>query len=248
MRLFVASHDTSMLTFLYLAAADGSDEIDVERMDSAQEFASALFRDPFATGAIGVANGAAALVVREIRMAEAKNPLFVLVDGMGHTLTRKSTATIVQCLGAGADDVQPFPITAIEYVARLRALARRDRGYAADYIVLPNSIYWPMRGRLDHRDGFLMLSRHEAEALNLLIERPNAIVSKEMLMDRLYDGRDEPQIKIVDVFICKIRKKLTIATQGIDIIETAWGRGYRFIPEGFVPNLIRMHAVSRVPA
>ena len=47
-----------------------------------------------------------------------------------------------------------------------------------------------------------------------------------MFLDRLYRGINEPQLKIIDVFLCKLRKKLAQATGGNHYIETVWGRGY----------------------
>ena len=52
-------------------------------------------------------------------------------------------------------------------------------------------------------------------------------MTKEMLLDHLYGGKDEPELKIIDVFVCHLRKKLAQATDGKHYIETVWGRGYR---------------------
>ena len=62
--------------------------------------------------------------------------------------------------------------------------------------------------------------------LEFLSLRKATTVSKEMFLNQLYGGRDEPEIKIIDVFICKLRKKLAAASNGKDYIETLWGRGY----------------------
>ena len=51
-------------------------------------------------------------------------------------------------------------------------------------------------------------------------------LTKEMFLNHLYGGMDEPELKIIDVFICKLRKKLAVAAQGKNFIETVWGRGY----------------------
>ena len=47
-----------------------------------------------------------------------------------------------------------------------------------------------------------------------------------MFLNHLYGGMDEPELKIIDVFICKLRKKLAAAIDGDNYIETVWGRGY----------------------
>ena len=62
--------------------------------------------------------------------------------------------------------------------------------------------------------------------LELLSLRKGTTLTKEMFLNQLYGGMDEPEIKIIDVFICKLRKKLANASGGKDYIETVWGRGY----------------------
>ena len=62
--------------------------------------------------------------------------------------------------------------------------------------------------------------------LELLCQRQGVVLSKEVFLDHLYAGRDEPETKIIDVFVCKLRKKLTEASGGKNYIETVWGRGY----------------------
>ena len=62
--------------------------------------------------------------------------------------------------------------------------------------------------------------------LELLSLRKGTTLTKEMFLTQLYGGMDEPEIKIIDVFICKLRKKLASASNGKDYIETVWGRGY----------------------
>jgi len=62
--------------------------------------------------------------------------------------------------------------------------------------------------------------------LELLSLRKGSTLTKEMFLNQLYGGMDEPELKIIDVFICKIRKKLAAASNGKDYIETVWGRGY----------------------
>jgi two-component system, cell cycle response regulator CtrA len=62
--------------------------------------------------------------------------------------------------------------------------------------------------------------------LELLALRQGMTVTKDMFLSHLYGGRDEPELKIIDVFLCKVRKKLAAASGGADYIETVWGRGY----------------------
>jgi DNA-binding winged helix-turn-helix (wHTH) protein len=62
--------------------------------------------------------------------------------------------------------------------------------------------------------------------LKLIALRQGIPVTKEMFLNHLYGGLDEPEVKIIDVFICKLRRKLRSAAQGGNYIETVWARGY----------------------
>jgi two-component system, cell cycle response regulator CtrA len=70
------------------------------------------------------------------------------------------------------------------------------------------------------------LTSKEYQMLELLWLRKGTTLPKEMILNHLYGGMDEPKLKIIDVFICKLRKKLQAATGGHPYIETVWGRGY----------------------
>ena len=70
------------------------------------------------------------------------------------------------------------------------------------------------------------LTRYEYQMLELLSLRKGTTLTKEMFLNHLYGGMDEPKLKIIDVFICKLRRKLQVATDGQHYIETVWGRGY----------------------
>ena len=72
----------------------------------------------------------------------------------------------------------------------------------------------------------VQLTDKEYNILELLSLRKGTIRTKEMFLDHLYGGVDEPELKIIDVFVCKLRKKLAQATGGHHFIETVWGRGY----------------------
>ena len=71
------------------------------------------------------------------------------------------------------------------------------------------------------------LTTKEYQILALLALRIGSTLTKETFLNHLYGGLDdEPEAKIIDVFICKLRKKLANASGGQDYIETIWGRGY----------------------
>jgi len=75
-------------------------------------------------------------------------------------------------------------------------------------------------------DQPVQLTGKEYTILELLTLQKDTIVTREMLLNHLYGGMDEPELKIIDVFVCKLRKKLAQATGGDHYIETVWGRGY----------------------
>lgn len=188
--------------------------------------------------------GVADVICRKWRQAGVKNILFVLLvrKPRSETLT---DAAVFRCsiLAAGADDVQPAPIDKDEFAARLAALARRDRGTPSDRLVkLPReAVFDPTCGTVTHPGGVVLLTKLEGSVLELLSLRTGTI-TKEMVMNYLYGGRDEANIKIVDVVVCKIRKKLAAALDGLDVIQTVWGRGYQFVPEGYTPVMTEAHA------
>ena len=81
-------------------------------------------------------------------------------------------------------------------------------------------------GVVSVNDKPVHLTGKEYRVLELLSRRKGTTLTKEMFLDHLYGGMDEPEIKIIDVFVCKLRKKLAQATGGNHYIETVWGRGY----------------------
>ena len=83
-----------------------------------------------------------------------------------------------------------------------------------------------MRARSRRTAAGLHVTGKEYSILELLSLRKGTTLTKEMFLDHLYGGMDEPELKIIDVFICKLRKKLAEATGGEHYIETVWGRGY----------------------
>jgi len=132
----------------------------------------------------------------------------------------------VRGLGFGADDYITKPFHKDELVARIRAIVRRSKGHAqsviqtGDLLVNLNTKTAEVKGARVHITG------REYQMLELLSLRKGTTLTKEMFLNHLYGGMDEPGAKIIDVFICKLRKKLANASNGKDYIETVWGRGY----------------------
>jgi two-component system, cell cycle response regulator CtrA len=158
-------------------------------------------------------------VLKALRVSRVRSPILILSALAG-------TESKVKGLGFGADDYMTKPFHKDELVARIHAIVRRSQGHAQSVIEIGN-----LRINLDTRtvdaDGQRMhLTGKEYQMLELLSLRQGTTLSKEMFLNNLYGGMDEPEMKIIDVFICKLRKKLAAATGGKHVIETVWGRGY----------------------
>jgi len=158
-------------------------------------------------------------VLRRLRMARVETPTLILSgqDGVDSKL---------RGFGCGADDYMTKPFNREELIARIHAIVRRSKGHAQSVITTG-----PIAVNLDAKtvevNGHpVHLTGKEYQILELLSLRKGSTLTKEMFLNHLYGGMDEPEVKIIDVFICKLRKKLSVATGGENYIETVWGRGY----------------------
>jgi len=157
-------------------------------------------------------------VVRRMRAARIETPVLIL-SGLSRPQAK------VKGLGLGADDFITKPFDKDELVARMQAVVRRSKGFSQ-----PTLRVGPLTLNLDSREvvveGRLVhLTGKEYAILELLVLRKGMVLTKEAFLNHLYGGMDEPEMKIIDVFICKLRKKL--AQAGADnLIGTVWGRGY----------------------
>ncbi|WP_159710011.1 response regulator transcription factor, partial [Geminicoccus flavidas] len=132
----------------------------------------------------------------------------------------------VRGLATGADDYITKPFARAELIARIQAVVRRAKGHAESTIVTGRMVV-NLDTRLIEIDGTrLHVTAKEYSILELLSLRKGTTLTKEMFLDHLYGGIDEPELKIIDVFICKLRKKIAAVTGGDHYIETVWGRGY----------------------
>ena len=139
----------------------------------------------------------------------------------------------VNCLMAGANDYITKPFDAKELVARIQAVIRRSKGHSESTIKIGRMSINLQSRRVEIDGKVLHLTRKEYAILELLCLRRGATLTKDMFLNHLYGGIDEPELKIIDVFVCKLRKKLMDAMDGECYIETIWGRGYTLkdVPE-----------------
>ena len=157
-------------------------------------------------------------VVRRMRVSRNDTPVLIL-SGLSRPQAK------VKGLGLGADDFITKPFDKAELLARMQAIVRRSKGFSQ-----PSLRVGPLLLNLDSHevtvDGQpVHLTGKEYAILELLVLRKGMVLTKEAFLNHLYGGMDEPEMKIIDVFICKLRKKLALA--GADnLIGTVWGRGY----------------------
>jgi two-component system, cell cycle response regulator CtrA len=158
-------------------------------------------------------------VVRRLRTARVETPVLILSG-------RTDTTDKVRGLVGGADDYLTKPFNKAELVARIQAIVRRSKGHS-ESVIRTGRLVVNMEARLVEVDGKrLHVTGKEYSILELLSLRKGTTMTKEMFLDHLYGGIDEPELKIIDVFICKLRKKIQQATGSDHYIETVWGRGY----------------------
>ena len=113
-----------------------------------------------------------------------------------------------------------------ELVARIHAIVRRSKGHAQSVIKTGDLCVNLDTKTVEVNRARVHLTGKEYQMLELLSLRKGTTLTKEMFLNHLYGGMDEPELKIIDVFICKLRKKLAKASSGKNYIETVWGRGY----------------------
>ncbi len=158
-------------------------------------------------------------ILEKIKTIKENTPV-VILSGLS------SIDDKVKCLSAGADDYLTKPFSKIELLARIYAIIRRVSGVASFIITIE-----PMKLNFVDRvvtiyDVEVPLTGKEYSILELLTLKKGSVITKETFLNHIYGGMDEPDLKIVDVFICKLRKKMSDMSGGLNFIETIWGRGY----------------------
>ncbi|OGG54354.1 DNA-binding response regulator [Candidatus Kaiserbacteria bacterium RIFCSPHIGHO2_02_FULL_55_25] len=158
-------------------------------------------------------------VLTSLRRSRVMTPIMI-VSGLAGIEDK------VRGLELGADDYLTKPFHMDELIARIGAIVRRSKGGATSLITVGdltvnlNTKIVLVRGNRVH------LTHKEYQMLELLAIRRGTTLTKEMFLNHLYNGMDEPELKIIEVFICKLRKKLAANAGGANFVETIWGRGY----------------------
>lgn len=158
-------------------------------------------------------------VLKKLRLAKITTPILILSGN-------SEPDDKVKGLGFGADDYLTKPFNKDELVARIHAIVRRSKGHAQSTIETGKLTVNLDSKSVEVSGHRLHLTGKEYGMLELLSLRKGTTLTKEMFLNHLYGGMDEPELKIIDVFVCKLRKKLAAATAGDNYIETVWGRGY----------------------
>jgi len=158
-------------------------------------------------------------VLRNLRVSKIDTPILIL-SGLSEADDK------IKGFGFGADDYLTIPFNRDELIARIHAIVRRSKGHAQS-IIETGKIAVNLDAKTVESGGApVHLTGKEYQMFELLSLRKGTTLTKEMFLNHLYGGMDEPELKIIDVFICKLRKKLSAATGGDNYIETVWGRGY----------------------
>ena len=158
-------------------------------------------------------------VLRQLRLSRVDTPILILSGS-------DDTENKIKGFGFGADDYLTKPFHREELVARIHAIIRRSKGHSQS-MIRTGLVNVNLDAKTVDVDGAAVhLTGKEYQMLELLSLRKGTTLTKEMFLNHLYGGMDEPELKIIDVFICKLRKKLAEATGGQSYIETVWGRGY----------------------
>lgn len=196
-------------------------------------FIDLLKADPLACG-LFMANSCdrGVGITSAVRAARLPNPLYCLMFGPNadHTM-------IAKILNAGADQVERFPVAPELFRAQLEAIARRGQGDPSTDIRLGSLTYSPIYRELRCGHRRVHLTKLETSVLDAIISGQGRELSQKNIHDRIYGFDDKaPDVKIVDVMVTKLRKKIQAASGGVDYIKTIWGFGYAFEPRGFIPR------------
>lgn len=178
-------------------------------------------------------------LTRMARVAGLANPLYCLMYG-----PEADHAFIAKVLNAGADQVEKFPVDGNLFRAQISAIANRGHGDPDPILHFGGMSYDKNFMTLSAGGKKVHLTKLETKVLFAIVSAQGKPLSKEELLTHLYgdDDDDAPVLKIIDVVVCKIRRKMMTLSNGLDFIQTIWGGGYRFAADGFKPDFRKTYA------
>lgn len=135
----------------------------------------------------------------------------------------------IDCFAHGADDVISPETDVEEVLARLRSVIRRSCGWSQACISVGNIVMNTESKSISVGEMPLCLTAKEYQIFELFLLKSNIVITKQNLLDRLYSGLDEPDDRIIGVFLCTLRRKLRQIGASIDI-ATMRGVGYMLVP------------------
>ncbi len=218
MRILFVQNDQAMLLSLASSfRANGVIADPVETADEAMELARHYDYDLILVEA-SLPDMDGIEFVRRMRVARIATPVLMLSQSL-------RPEARVRAFAAGADDVMQKPFDRAELVARMQAITRRAKGFSGASLCAGNLVLKQDSREVTVSGREVKLTGKEYAILELLVLRKGMVLTKDAFLNHLYGGMDEPEAKIIDVFICKLRKKLSMAGAG-SLISTVWGRGY----------------------
>lgn len=162
-------------------------------------------------------------ILRDLRQKKLSTPVLILT-------AQEGKHSIIELLNAGADDYLSKPFDLGELLARVKALIRRAKGASAPVLIASDVELNTISQTVSRAGQPLDLSPTEYRILEYLIHRPRAVVSKQELLEHLYDFDWEHHSNVIEAHVSNLRRKLNVAGSE-PLIETLRHRGYRLREE-----------------
>jgi two-component system cell cycle response regulator CtrA len=218
MRILLVQHDPTMSQGLTTAFRAAAMQVDIALSGGDALEMAGLYDHDLVLLDLSLPDMKGTEVIRRMRAGRLETPVLVLCD----TADRQAR---LKCFELGADDVVAMPFDLPELMARIHAVVRRTKGFSQPTLTVgPLSLNLGTR-EVQVKGRSVHLTGKEYAILELLALRKGMVLTKDVFLNHLYGGIDEPEMKIIDVFVCKMRKKL--AQAGAEaMIGTIWGRGY----------------------
>lgn len=196
-------------------AVDCANDGQVGSYMAEQSFFDAIILDLMLPGKSGQT------VLREIRQRKQTSPVLILT-------AQEGKESVVELLNSGADDYLAKPFDLGELIARVKALIRRSKGTATPTMQIGDVVLDTISQTASRSDKVIDLSPTEYRILEYLVHRPRAVVSKQELLEHLYDYDWEHHSNVIEAHVSNLRKKLSHAGSE-PFIETLRNRGYRLL-------------------